>query len=103
MVPPHSGLYFTAQGLRHNVDNNSAELSASFRDAYGKTLAPHHSFLVKPVFSAAMSATPSRAAFYPKLGDDQAKVTTELDAWLQGLEKNVAILKEFLARKEAKW
>ncbi|KXT08975.1 hypothetical protein AC579_4028 [Pseudocercospora musae] len=96
------GLDFTAQALRKNVDTPAEELSASFRDAYGKTLKQHHSFLVKPIFSAAMSATPYRKDFYAKLGDDQPRVNKELGDWLVGLEKNVAILNKFLASKEAK-
>ena len=99
----HSGLDFTAQGLRHNFINQDQELSTSFRDAYGKTLKPHHSFIVKPIFSAAMSATPYRKDFYAKLGDDQQRVNKELDQWLVSLEKCVGILKEFMASKEAKW
>lgn len=97
------GLDFTAQSLRQNLTNQSEELSTSFRAAYGNTLKPHHSFLIKPVFSAAMSATPYRKDFYAKLGDDQARVQKELDAWLTGLEKVVANLKAFLDTKEAKW
>ncbi|KAM0692958.1 hypothetical protein Q7P36_007515 [Cladosporium allicinum] len=96
-------LDFTAQGLRANLSNPTTELSESFRTAYGNTLKPHHSFIVKPIFSAAMSATPYRAAFYKNLGDDQARVNKELDAWLTSLEKIVSILKEFQGRKEAKW
>ena len=97
------GLDFTAQALRKNVSNSSEELSTSFRDAYGGTLKPHHSFIVKPIFSAAMSATPYRKDFYPKLGDDQERVTKELDLSLQGLERRVKILNEFMGRKEAQW
>ncbi|KAH7344372.1 glycolipid transfer protein domain-containing protein [Pyrenochaeta sp. MPI-SDFR-AT-0127] len=97
------GLDFTAQALRHNLTNPAKELADSFRDAYGNTLKPHHSFVVKPLFSAAMSATPYRKDFYKKLGDDEAKVHTELDKWLASLEKVVSVLNEFLARKEAKW
>jgi hypothetical protein len=96
-------LDFTAQGLRANLSNPTTELSESFRTAYGNTLKPHHSFIVKPIFSAAMSATPYRAAFYKNLGDDQERVNKELDAWLTSLEKIVSILKEFQGRKEAKW
>lgn len=96
-------LDFTAQALRRNLDNSSEELSVSFRSAYGETLKQFHSFLVKPIFSAAMSATPYRKDFYSKLGDDQARVQKELDAWLQGLEKAVSILKDFTTRKENKW
>lgn len=58
---------------------------------------------VKPIFSAAMSATPYRKDFYSKLGDDPARVTKELDAWVAALEEQLAILKEFLSSKEAKW
>ncbi|KAF2678758.1 putative glycolipid transfer protein HET-C2 [Lentithecium fluviatile CBS 122367] len=97
------GLDFTAQGLRHNLTNSSKELSDSFRDAYGNTLKPHHSFVIKPIFSAAMSATPYRKDFYKKLGEDQDKVQSELEAWLAALEKVVAILRAFTTSKEAKW
>lgn len=97
------GLDFTAQSLRQNLSKQDEELSVSFRSAYGNTLKPHHSFIVKPIFSAAMSATPYRKDFYAKLGDDQERVQKELGDWLQGLEKVVTILKEFTTSKEAKW
>ncbi|KAH7128187.1 glycolipid transfer protein domain-containing protein [Dendryphion nanum] len=99
------GLDFTAQALRDNVDNaaSSKELADSFRTAYGNTLKPHHSFIVKPIFSAAMSATPYRKVFYEKLGEDQDKVQKELSTWLSALEKDVSVLKEFQTRKESKW
>ncbi|KAF2108819.1 glycolipid transfer protein-like protein HET-C2 [Lophiotrema nucula] len=97
------GLDFTAQALRLNLTNSSQELSESFRTAYSGTLKPHHSFMVKPIFSAAMSACPYRKDFYKKLGDDQAKIDTELGKWLDALEKQVGILKDFQGRKEAQW
>ncbi|KAJ4331707.1 hypothetical protein N0V87_008936 [Didymella glomerata] len=97
------GLDFTAQALRHNISNPQKELADSFRDAYGNTLKPHHSFVVKPLFSAAMSATPYRKDFYAKLGGDDAKVQQQLESYLAALEKIVATLNQFLARKEAKW
>ncbi|KAJ9661454.1 hypothetical protein H2201_006485 [Coniosporium apollinis] len=97
------GLDFTAQALRQNLSKPSDELSTSFRTAYAATLKPHHSFMIKPIFSAAMSATPYRKDFYAKLGSDQQKVEKELEAWLQGLEKCVGVLNKFLATKEAKW
>lgn len=81
----------------------SEELADSFRSAYGVTLKPHHSFLIKPVFSAAMGACPYRKVFYEKLGSDPAKVQAELRVYLAALEKQVNILKGFLDRKEAKW
>ncbi|KAL4907922.1 hypothetical protein BDW74DRAFT_148227 [Aspergillus multicolor] len=96
------GLDFTAKGLRHNLDNGT-ELSDSFRDAYGKTLKEHHSFLIKPIFSAAMSATPYRKDFYAKLGSDDAKVKAALEREVAALEKRVEILQTFQSRKEAKW
>ncbi|KAL1963058.1 hypothetical protein VTN77DRAFT_8704 [Rasamsonia byssochlamydoides] len=97
------GLDFTAQALRNNLANPGKELADSFRDAYGSTLKPYHSFVVKPIFSAAMSATPYRKDFYAKLGDDSAKSEAALEQWVSALEKQVAILKEFQERKEAKW
>jgi len=79
------------------------ELSVSFRAAYSNTLRPHHSFLVKPIFSAAMSACPYRKDFYAKLGDDPSKVGQLMSKWLEALEERVKILKEFMGSKEAKW
>lgn len=99
----HRALDFTAQALRKNLSNPSEELSTSFRDAYGNTLKQYHSFLVKPIFSAAMSATPYRKDFYAKLGDNQDRVHKELSEWLAALEEQVSILKEFLGRKECKY
>jgi len=97
------GLDFTAQSLRKNLSSPTEELSESFRAAYTNTLKPHHSFVVKPIFSAAMSATPYRKDFYKKMGDDEGKVKVEMEKWLEALENIVTILNEFLARKEAKW
>jgi hypothetical protein len=97
------GLHFTSLSLRQNVSNPSQELSESFRSAYTNTLKPHHSFMVKPIFSAAMSATPYRKDFYQKLGGDETKVNAELEKWLSALEAQVAILNDFLGRKESKW
>jgi hypothetical protein len=59
--------------------------------------------MIKPIFSAAMSATPYRKDFYAKLGDDQEQVKREMETWLKSLETQVVILKEFLASKDAKW
>ncbi|KAF2261315.1 glycolipid transfer protein-like protein HET-C2 [Lojkania enalia] len=97
------GLDFTAQALRQNLSNASQELSDSFRAAYGNTLKPHHSFVIKPIFSAAMSATPYRKDFYKKLGGDAKVVEERLGEWLKALEERVEILKEFQGRKEAQW
>ncbi|KAI9849747.1 MAG: hypothetical protein M1838_006283 [Thelocarpon superellum] len=96
------GLDFTAQALRLNI-SSTEELSTSFRTSYGSTLKPFHSFMVKPIFSAAMSATPYRADFYSKLGDDPEKVQSGLKVWLSALENQVKILKAFQSRKEAQW
>lgn len=59
--------------------------------------------MVKPIFSAAMSATPYRKDFFAKLGDDQKKVEEEAGKWLAALQEQVGILKQFQGRKEAKW
>jgi hypothetical protein len=59
--------------------------------------------MVKPIFSATMSALPCRKDFYEKLGEDQDKVAAELRVLQAALEKIVAILKGVLDRKEARW
>ena len=110
------GLDFTAQAIRADLTNNAGvqvteakpkkELADSFRDAYKNTLAPHHGFLVKPIFSAAMSATPYRKDLYAKMLGDGAspdQLVTDAEKWLTALEERIAILKTFLASKDAKW
>ncbi|KAK0276865.1 hypothetical protein LTR02_004593 [Friedmanniomyces endolithicus] len=94
---------FTARALRRNLTQPNEELSVSFRDAYGLTLKQYHSFIIKPIFSAAMSACPYRKDFYGKLGDDEGRVKKDLDEWLRALEDRVKVLNEFLAKPEAKW
>ncbi|KAI8831177.1 glycolipid transfer protein domain-containing protein [Chytriomyces cf. hyalinus JEL632] len=90
-------LEFTAIGLRSNVTDPNEELSASFTKAYTATLAPFHNFLVRPVFSMAMGACPKRADFYKTLGDTDPKFKQQLEDWLVGLEKVVAVLVAFYA------
>ncbi|MCJ1223782.1 hypothetical protein MMC12_000425 [Toensbergia leucococca] len=97
------GLDFTAQALRHNLSNPSAELSTSFREAYTTTLKPHHSFMVKPIFSAAMSATPYKKDFYAKIAEDQPHGQKAMEQWLSSLEERVAVIKRFQETKAAKW
>jgi hypothetical protein len=110
------GLDFTAQALRHDLTANAgvaanevkpkSELADSFRAAYKGTLAPHHGFMVKPIFSAAMSATPYRKDFYHKLAGAQVSpegLAEAVEKWVSALEQRVAILKAFLNSKEAKW
>lgn len=90
------GLQFTAQAMRETVENPSLELSKTFTDAYNKTLTKHHGMLIRPVFKLAMKACPYRKDFFAKLGADQTKVNAQLKAWLEALEKIVAILLDFL-------
>ena len=110
------GLDFTAQALRYDLTQNAgiaaqetkpkAELAESFRSAYKGTLAPHHGFMVKPIFSAAMSATPYRKDFYNKLVGSQVppeQGMAAVEKWVSALEERVAILKAFTNSKEAKW
>ena len=59
--------------------------------------------MVKPIFSAAMSATPYRKDFYGKLAPDEATAQARQEEWLAALEKRVEILKAFMGSKEAKW
>jgi hypothetical protein len=110
------GLDFTAQSLRADLTDNvgvathepkpKAELADCFRKSYKNTLAPHHGWMVKPIFSAAMSATPYRKDLYARMagqGVEGEKVREELESWLKALEERVAVLKAFLASPEAKW
>lgn len=96
-------LDFILNALGHTNKNPNKELSESFRDAYGKTLSKHHSWVVKPVFSTAMSFTPYRKDFYSTLGSDEVEVSAELDKELAAMEKIVTIMQTFQDTKQAKW
>lgn len=100
---PHSGLGFTGAALRNNLNTSDEELVKSFTTAYDNTLSKHHNWLVAKGIRATMKACPYRKDFYAKLGDDQTKVQTELDAWVKALEEIVQILNDFLATNDAKW
>ena len=58
--------------------------------------------MVKPIFSAAMSATPYKKDFYFKMGNEE-KAKVDMAKWLDALEGQVKVLKEFQERKVAKW
>lgn len=99
------GLEFTCTALDHNQKKASAEMKESFSDAYAKTLKQYHSFLIKPIFSAAMSACPTRKTFYGKMkapDTDQAKVDEQLAAYIPALKNIIEILQGFLST-EGKW
>ncbi|CAG8680049.1 23989_t:CDS:2, partial [Racocetra persica] len=89
------GLEFTSVALRRSINETTEELSVSFTNAYGVTLKPFHSYLVRPVFALAMKACPYRVEFYKKLGDDQARVNEQYERWLTALERIVAKLNCF--------
>jgi hypothetical protein len=59
--------------------------------------------MVKPIFSAAMSAVPYRKDFYAKLGENPEQVEAELKTYLASFTKIVTILKKFINSPEAKW
>ncbi|KAI8848390.1 glycolipid transfer protein domain-containing protein [Chytridium lagenaria] len=92
-------LEFTAIGLRHNIQNPADELSVSFNVAYGKTLSPFHSFLVRPIFSMAMKACPTRKDFYAKLGASDPTFDQAFNGWLGGLENNLTVLVPFFEQQ----
>ncbi|KAJ3212933.1 hypothetical protein HDU82_003416 [Entophlyctis luteolus] len=78
-------------------DNKDEELNVSFGKAYTTTLAPYHSFVIRPVFSMAMGACPYRAVFYKNLGDSAANFDQDFEKWLVGIERVVAKLATFYA------
>jgi hypothetical protein len=89
-------LEFTCLALRTNLKSATEELSASFTKAYHSTLSKHHSFLIRPVFSLAMNACPSRANFYANLAEGEMdKLLKQLDAWISGLESRLRLIVEF--------
>ncbi|EXX54793.1 glycolipid transfer protein [Rhizophagus irregularis] len=89
------GLEFTSVALRRSINDENEELTVSFTEAYGVTLRPFHSMLVRPIFGLAMKACPYRKDFFEKLGDDQEKVKQQYEEWLLAFEKVVQRLNNF--------
>jgi hypothetical protein len=53
-----------------------------------------------------MSATPYRKDFAAKVAGDSSntsKAEEDMKVWVGALEERVAVLKDFLSTKEAKW
>lgn len=94
-------LNFTLKALMRNVQNESEELSASFKNAYSDSLANIHNFVMRGVASAAWGLVPYRADFYKKLGEDQAQVKADLISYLTALEKFVELLRAFIETESA--
>ncbi|KAF8129333.1 het-c2 protein [Boletus edulis] len=96
------GLSFTHQALHTAQSDPKIELSKAFEKGYSDSLGKHHNFIVRGVFSLAMTACPKRNDFYTKLAADpdggpsvaSADVNEELDKWLQGLDKIVAQMRK---------
>lgn len=63
--------------------------------------------MVKPVFSAAMSATPYKKDFYEKLGGKgpggEERVREAMGRYNEGVRRVVDVVQEFEGRKDAKW
>ncbi|CAO3650567.1 unnamed protein product [Cunninghamella echinulata] len=87
------GLDFTAQALRRSVSDTAEELATSFTKSYEGTLKPHHSFVIRPVFSLAMKACPYRKDFYTKIGVTEEADFILMNAWLGALENIIATIK----------
>jgi hypothetical protein len=73
------------------------ELSISFNQAYQETLSKYHSFLIRPIFSVAMKAVPSRSNFFKSLGGSEAdeRLMNQFNTWRSAMEKIVLILVVF--------
>jgi len=97
------GLSFTCKALQTTQAGASVELSTAFKQSYETTLKPHHSFIVRPVFSVAMSACPTRDTLYTKLKEDkdggvaegEEQFNTDLNKWLASLDQIVSKIDTF--------
>jgi len=94
------GLEFTSSSIKNSVENPDKELSQSFTDVYQTTLKPYHSWIMSTGFQTALKAVPYRKDFFPKLGDDQAKVSTQATEWLGGVDGVLQVLNPFMNGKK---
>ncbi|PVV02807.1 hypothetical protein BB560_002729 [Smittium megazygosporum] len=91
------GLDFCATALLSSINDVTEELKTSFSKAYEATLKRFHNFLIRPIFSLAMQACPSRDTFYKKLGADFETIKDELYIWCKALKEQVDTLSAFYA------
>ncbi|KAI9021255.1 putative glycolipid transfer protein [Hyaloraphidium curvatum] len=89
------GLEFVSAALSKLEADDKLELSTAFSSAYKETLSQYHSFLIKPIFSAAMGACPYRKDFFTKLGSPADKVNQQFGEFVPALAKVVKILDDF--------
>ncbi|KIW10760.1 hypothetical protein PV08_10059 [Exophiala spinifera] len=109
------GLDFLSHALRTDLTQNNGisatekfpkiDLRESFRDSYKVTLSPYHTAMIRPIFRAAMGASPRRKDLYIRLsgkGTDPEMAVQAMEKWVIAVETIVTILKDFLASDEVK-
>jgi len=94
------GLEFTSSSIKLAIDNPDKELAQSFTEAYQTTLKPYHSWMMSTGFQTGLRAVPYRKDFFPKLGEDQSKVSTQATDWLSGVDGILQILNPFMDSKK---
>ncbi|KAI8339544.1 putative glycolipid transfer protein HET-C2 [Chlamydoabsidia padenii] len=86
------GLDFTSSALYHSLLHPTDELDVSFRLSYDRTLSPHHSFFVRPMFYMAVKSMPWRKDFYQTIGMVDEANFNDMKEWLDALKKIVLII-----------
>ncbi|SAM01837.1 hypothetical protein [Absidia glauca] len=86
------GLDFTSSALHHSLLHPTEELDVSFRLSYDRTLSPHHSFFVRPMFYMAVKSMPWRQDFYQTIGMVDDVNLNDMQQWLDALKKIVLII-----------
>ena len=72
-------LYFILKMLEPLVNDPSKKLSECVLAGYGVSLKPHHGFMIKTAFNAAVTAAPARDKFLLQLADSEAEVKAQID------------------------
>ena len=95
-------LHFIVKMLDPLAEDPSKKLSECVLAGYEVSLKPHHGFMTKGIFKAAMSAAPARPDFMAKLADDEVEIKTQLDSVTPDIAKLLDDLNALLKGVSAK-
>ena len=92
-------LFFILKMLEPLVKEPSKRLSDCVLAGYEVSLKPHHGFIIRQTFSAAVMAAPSREKFMAKLGELEEGVLAELTKVMPHVEALLKAIRDFLLTK----
>jgi len=94
-------LNFILKMLDELMKDKTKKMSDCVLAGYEVSLKPHHGFIIKKTFGAAVMAAPTRETFIAKLGPSEEEVFSKLGGKSDALKTLVTAMSDFLKSKDA--